>query len=118
MSDMVADLGASDATAYLDEGIGLGSFPEKADNWHARSSIYRIHRNHAPLLLLQADDDLRCPPVHSEIPYVDPEDARSDGRDGALPGRVAPAGLERVGLTGASIASSASSDGSRSTFGD
>ena len=24
---------------------------------------------HAPLLLLQADDDLRCPPVHSEIPY-------------------------------------------------
>ncbi len=70
LSDMVADLGATDVPAYLDEGIGLGSFPDKADTWHARSSIYRIHRNHAPLLLLQADDDLRCPPVHSEIPYT------------------------------------------------
>ena len=69
LSDTVADLGASDSAAYLDGGIGLGSFPDKADNWHARSSIYRIHRNHAPLLLLQADNDLRCPPVHSEIPY-------------------------------------------------
>ena len=69
LSDTVADLGASDSAAYLDGGVGLGSFPEKANNWHARSSIYRIHRNHAPLLLLQADDDLRCPPVHSEIPY-------------------------------------------------
>jgi dipeptidyl aminopeptidase/acylaminoacyl peptidase len=69
LSDIVADLGAGDFPAYLDEGFGLGPFPEKADSWHARSSIYRIHRNHAPLLLLQADDDLRCPPVHSEIPY-------------------------------------------------
>jgi dipeptidyl aminopeptidase/acylaminoacyl peptidase len=70
LSDMVADLGAGDSSAYLDEGIGLGSFPDKADSWHARSSIYRIHRNHAPLLLLQADDDLRCPPVQSEIPFA------------------------------------------------
>lgn len=69
LSDWVADLGASDFAAYLDQGFGMGSFPDKADRWHARSSIYRIHRNHAPLLLLQADDDLKCPPVQSEIPY-------------------------------------------------
>lgn len=69
VTDMVADLGASDFAAYLDGGIGLGPFPEKTEEWHARSSIYRIHRNEAPLLLLQADGDLRCPPVHSEIPY-------------------------------------------------
>ena len=69
VTDIVADLGAGDFPAFLDEGIGLGPFPEQADNWHTRSSIYRIHRNHAPLLLLQSDGDLRCPPIHSEIPF-------------------------------------------------
>jgi dipeptidyl aminopeptidase/acylaminoacyl peptidase len=69
LSDMVADLGASDSAAFIDEGIGVGPFPEAAPTWHERSSVYGIHRNHAPLLLLQADGDLRCPPIHSEIPF-------------------------------------------------
>ena len=44
VTDILADLGAGDFPAFLDEGIGVGPFPEKADNWHARSSIYRIQQ--------------------------------------------------------------------------
>jgi dipeptidyl aminopeptidase/acylaminoacyl peptidase len=35
-----------------------------------RSPYAKIHLNEAPLLLLQCEDDLRCPPVNSEIPFA------------------------------------------------
>ncbi len=38
--------------------------------WIERSPYARIHLNEAPLLLLQCEDDLRCPPVNSEIPFA------------------------------------------------
>jgi dipeptidyl aminopeptidase/acylaminoacyl peptidase len=36
----------------------------------AASPVAQIHRNTAPLLLLQCDGDLRCPPVNSEIVFA------------------------------------------------
>ena len=35
-----------------------------------RSPIARIHRNEAPLLLLQAEDDLRCPPGQTDLLFT------------------------------------------------
>ena len=58
---------------------------------HARRSpAAQIHRNAAPLLLLQAEGDLRCPPVNSEIAFAILRGS-AGRRDGALPGRVPPA---------------------------
>jgi len=69
-TDVVADLGAGDSGTDLREDLGLGPWPEDVAGWLARSSVFDIHRNDAPLLLLQAEADLRCPPVHSEIPFT------------------------------------------------
>jgi dipeptidyl aminopeptidase/acylaminoacyl peptidase len=35
----------------------------------ARSPFVRMHLNHAPLLLLQAENDMRCPPGNSEMVF-------------------------------------------------
>lgn len=69
-TEAIADIGAGDSGMDTDVEVGIGSFPEALDEWLATSPVLRINRNHAPLLLLQADDDLRCPPVHSEIAFT------------------------------------------------
>jgi dipeptidyl aminopeptidase/acylaminoacyl peptidase len=35
-----------------------------------RSPAVELHRNEAPLLLLQAEGDLRCPPDQSELAFA------------------------------------------------
>jgi dipeptidyl aminopeptidase/acylaminoacyl peptidase len=69
-TDVVADYGAGDSAYDIELGMGLGPWPEGAAGWHARSPIYKIARNDAPLLLLVAEGDLRCPPIHSEIAFT------------------------------------------------
>jgi dipeptidyl aminopeptidase/acylaminoacyl peptidase len=65
-----ADLGAGDSGHMMEEETGVGPWPTDLDGWLALSPAMRIHRNTAPLLLLQADHDVRCPPVHSEIAFA------------------------------------------------
>ncbi|HEY6566017.1 MAG TPA: alpha/beta fold hydrolase, partial [Actinomycetota bacterium] len=66
----LADLGAGDSGHMMAEETGVGPWPKDLDGWLAISPAMKIHRNTAPLLLLQADDDVRCPPVHSEIAFA------------------------------------------------
>jgi dipeptidyl aminopeptidase/acylaminoacyl peptidase len=66
----LADLGAGDSGHMTEEDTGVGFWPTDLDGWLALSPAMRIHRNTAPLLLLQADRDVRCPPVHSEVAFA------------------------------------------------
>ncbi|HSL10930.1 MAG TPA: S9 family peptidase [Actinomycetota bacterium] len=66
----LADLGAGDSGHMMEEETGVGAWPTDLEGWLAISPAMRIHRNTAPLLLLQADHDVRCPPVHSEIAFA------------------------------------------------
>ena len=65
-----ADLGAGDSGHLMAEETGVGPWPDDMDGWLAISPAMKIHRNRAPLLLLQSDSDVRCPPVHSEIAFA------------------------------------------------
>jgi dipeptidyl aminopeptidase/acylaminoacyl peptidase len=65
-----ADLGAGDSGHMMAEETGVGVWPKDMDGWLAISPAMKLHRNEAPLLLLQADADVRCPPVHSEIAFA------------------------------------------------
>ncbi len=65
-----ADLGAGDSGHMMEEETGVGPWPEDLEGWLAISPAMRIHRSRTPLLLLHADHDVRCPPVHSEIAFA------------------------------------------------
>jgi dipeptidyl aminopeptidase/acylaminoacyl peptidase len=67
---VMADLGAGDSAEDVVDGIGLPPWPDGVEAWHDRSPVFRITRSRAPLLLLVAEADLRCPPIHSEIPFT------------------------------------------------
>jgi dipeptidyl aminopeptidase/acylaminoacyl peptidase len=67
---VMADYGAGDSADDIVEGMGLPPWPEGTDAWHATSPVFRIARSRAPLLLLVAESDLRCPPIHSEIAFT------------------------------------------------
>jgi dipeptidyl aminopeptidase/acylaminoacyl peptidase len=69
-TEAIADIGAGDAGLDTEPEVGVGPLPEALDDWLATSPALRVHNNIAPLLLLQAEDDLRCPPVHSEIVFT------------------------------------------------
>lgn len=67
---VMADYGAGDSAEDIVDGMGLPPWPDGADEWHARSPVFRITRSRAPLLLLVSEGDLRCPPIHSEIAFT------------------------------------------------
>ncbi len=68
-TEAIADLGAGDSGLTMEVETGVGPLQEDLEGWFALSPALRIHLNHAPLLLLQAEDDVRCPPVHSQIVF-------------------------------------------------
>jgi dipeptidyl aminopeptidase/acylaminoacyl peptidase len=71
VSNWVSWYGGSDLTGYTDERfVGIGRLPEDIDAFLAASPFMAIHNNTAPLLLLQAEGDLRCPPEQSEILFA------------------------------------------------
>jgi dipeptidyl aminopeptidase/acylaminoacyl peptidase len=71
VSNWVSWYGGSDLAGYTDERfVGIGRLPEDIDAFLAASPFMAIHRNTAPLLLLQAEGDLRCPPEQSEILFA------------------------------------------------
>ncbi len=70
VTDIVGMYGSSDLTTYTDHRfIGVGQLPEDLDRFLRHSPFTHLHHNEAPLLLLQSDDDLRCPPAQSELAF-------------------------------------------------
>jgi dipeptidyl aminopeptidase/acylaminoacyl peptidase len=71
VSNWVSWYGGSDLAGYTDERfVGIGRLPEDIDAFLAASPFMAIHNSTAPLLLLQAEGDLRCPPEQSEILFA------------------------------------------------
>ena len=71
VSNWVSWYGGSDLSGYTDERfVGIGRLPEDIDAFLAKSPFMAIHHNTAPLLLLQSENDLRCPPEQSEILFA------------------------------------------------
>lgn len=71
LSSFVSWYGGSDLPGYTDDRFGgVGRLPEDIDAFLAASPFMQIHRNNAPLLLLQSDGDLRCPPEQSETLFT------------------------------------------------
>jgi dipeptidyl aminopeptidase/acylaminoacyl peptidase len=71
VANWVSWYGGSDLPGYTDERfVGIGRLPEDVDAFLAASPFMAIHRNEAPLLLLQSEDDLRCPPEQSETLFA------------------------------------------------
>ena len=71
VSNFVSWYGGSDLQGYTDERFaGLGKLPEDIDAFLAASPMMAIHHNTAPLLLLQSEGDLRCPPEQAETLFT------------------------------------------------
>lgn len=59
------------ATAdYGDDFTGIGQLPEAARAYWERSPASHITRFRGPLLLLQCENDMRCPPANSELVFA------------------------------------------------
>jgi dipeptidyl aminopeptidase/acylaminoacyl peptidase len=71
VTDLVSEFGNSDFGTDIGKSATGKTLPSDSfDAWIERSPYAKIHLNEAPLLLLQCEDDLRCPPVNSEIPFA------------------------------------------------
>ena len=71
VTELSTFLGTSDFGAWVAEiaagATGLGDGRERLAD---RSPVTEIHRNEAPLLLLQCEGDLRCPPDQTDIVFA------------------------------------------------
>jgi dipeptidyl aminopeptidase/acylaminoacyl peptidase len=71
VTDLIATFGNSDFGTDIGKMATGKSLPSDSfQAWLERSPYTKIHLNEAPLLLLQCDQDLRCPPVNSELPFA------------------------------------------------
>lgn len=71
VADLIAEYGAADYGSAISDGLtGLGRLPEAAADYLAASPSARITRFRGSLLLLQAEQDHRCPPVNSELVFA------------------------------------------------
>lgn len=71
VTDMIGMYGTSDFGRIIAEtAVGVDGLSEHLAEFLERSPYTQIHRNHAPLLLLQAENDLRCPPVNSDLVFA------------------------------------------------
>jgi dipeptidyl aminopeptidase/acylaminoacyl peptidase len=71
VTDLIGMFGSSDVGWLLARSAAGIQAP--AEDWERlldRSPIRELHRNESPLLLLQAENDLRCPPGQSEIAFA------------------------------------------------
>jgi dipeptidyl aminopeptidase/acylaminoacyl peptidase len=70
VTELVSHFGTCDFATWIGPTAVGARFPhEDPDGYRERSPATLIHRNEAPLLLLQAEADLRCPPDQSEIVF-------------------------------------------------
>jgi dipeptidyl aminopeptidase/acylaminoacyl peptidase len=71
VTDLISEFGNSDFGTDIGKSATGKALPSDSfAAWLDRSPYTKIHLNEAPLLLLQAEGDLRCPPVNSEIPFA------------------------------------------------
>jgi dipeptidyl aminopeptidase/acylaminoacyl peptidase len=71
VTDLISQFGSSDFGTDIGKMATGKALPSDSfDTWLARSPYTKIHLNEAPLLLLQCEGDMRCPPVNSEIPFA------------------------------------------------
>jgi dipeptidyl aminopeptidase/acylaminoacyl peptidase len=70
VTELVSHFGTCDFATWVGPTAVGARFPhEDPDGFRERSPATLIHRNKAPLLLLQCEGDLRCPPDQSEIVF-------------------------------------------------
>jgi dipeptidyl aminopeptidase/acylaminoacyl peptidase len=71
VTDMIGEYGNADFGRVIGRLAAGREYPwEDPDAFLRRSPYTLIHRNEAPLLLLQAEQDQRCPPAQSELPFA------------------------------------------------
>jgi dipeptidyl aminopeptidase/acylaminoacyl peptidase len=71
VTDLASFLGTGDFGAWIAEiAAGASSLGEGRERLADRSPATWIERNESPLLLLQAEKDMRCPPDQSEIVFA------------------------------------------------
>jgi dipeptidyl aminopeptidase/acylaminoacyl peptidase len=71
VTDMLGEYGSSDFGVGIGrEAVGYEKPWENLNAFLERSPFTSIHRSHAPLLLLQSEQDLRCPPGQTEIVFA------------------------------------------------
>ena len=71
VTDLVSEFGSADFGTDIGKAATGKALPSDSfESWLERSPYTKIHLNEAPLLLLQAENDMRCPPVNSEIPFA------------------------------------------------
>ena len=70
VTDLLGEWATSDFGRFIARAaIGVQSPWENIEAFVTGSPFARMHLNHAPLLLLHAENDLRCPPGNSEIVF-------------------------------------------------
>lgn len=71
VTDLFGFYGSSDAGLWIGPRAAVVERPaEDLARLLDRSPAVELHRNEAPLLLLQAEGDLRCPPDQSELAFA------------------------------------------------
>jgi dipeptidyl aminopeptidase/acylaminoacyl peptidase len=71
VTDLLTEFGSADFGLTIGRGaVGHEHLSEHLAEFLDRSPFMRIHHNHAPLLLLHAEQDHRCPPGHSELVFT------------------------------------------------
>jgi len=71
VTDMLAQYASSDFGIQIGAGaVGADQPWDHLAEYLERSPYSKIHLNNAPLLLLQAEQDLRCPPGQSEMVFT------------------------------------------------
>lgn len=71
VSDLTVQFGASDYGVVIARMATAQRRPSDSfERWLERSPSTLLNRNEAPLLLLQCESDLRCPPANSEISFA------------------------------------------------
>jgi dipeptidyl aminopeptidase/acylaminoacyl peptidase len=71
VTDMLAQYASSDGGIQIGTGaVGADQPWDHLAEYLERSPYAKIHLNEAPLLLLQAEQDLRCPPGQSEMVFT------------------------------------------------
>jgi dipeptidyl aminopeptidase/acylaminoacyl peptidase len=70
VTDLLGEWATSDFGRYIGRRAVETQNPwENIDAYLSRSPWVKIHQNHAPLLLLHAENDMRCPPGNSEMVF-------------------------------------------------
>ncbi len=70
VTDLLGEWATSDFGRFIGRRAVETQNPwENLDAFLSRSPFVKMHLNHAPLLLLQAENDMRCPPGNSEMVF-------------------------------------------------